>query len=138
MKNVAVYYQKDFNPFAKYNRKNFAKTHVKVFDSVIDVENTEAAELIKVYENTFRMINIALANELSQVCDKLGLNVWKIIDAASTKPFGFMKFTPGPGLGGHCIPLDPYYLSWKMRSLSFKTRMIDLASEINSQMPLIS
>lgn len=107
----------------------------KVFKKIITVENTEAAELVKVYENTFRMINIALANELSQICDKLNLNVWEIIDAAATKPFGFMKFTPGPGLGGHCIPLDPHYLSWKMRTLSFKTRMIDLASTINSEMP---
>lgn len=107
----------------------------KVFEKIITVENTEAAELVKVYENTFRMINIAIANELSQICDKLNLNVWEIIDAAATKPFGFMKFNPGPGLGGHCIPLDPHYLSWKMRTLSFKTRMIDLASAINSEMP---
>lgn len=107
-----------------------------VFDKVITVQNTEAAELVKVYENTFRMINIALANEISQVCDKLGLDVWEVIEAAATKPFGFMKFFPGPGLGGHCIPLDPHYLSWKMRTLSFKTRMIELASEINSEMPL--
>jgi UDP-N-acetyl-D-glucosamine dehydrogenase len=101
----------------------------------VPVQNAEAAELVKVYENTFRMINIALANELSQVCDKLDLNVWDVVDAAATKPFGFMKFTPGPGLGGHCIPLDPHYLSWKMRTLSFKTRMIELASEINAEMP---
>jgi len=107
----------------------------KVFEKIITVQNTEAAELVKVYENTFRMINIALANEISQVCDKLGLDVWGIIDAASTKPFGFMKFLPGPGLGGHCIPLDPHYLAWKMRNYSFKTRLIDLASEINSEMP---
>lgn len=108
----------------------------KIFDKVITVENTDAAELVKVYENTFRMINIALANELSLICDKLNLDVWSIIDAAATKPFGFMKFLPGPGLGGHCIPLDPHYLSWKMRTLSFKTKLIDLASEINSEMPL--
>jgi UDP-N-acetyl-D-glucosamine dehydrogenase len=108
----------------------------QVFDKVVPVQNTEAAELVKVYENTFRMINIALANELSQICDRLGLDVWDVIDAASTKPFGFMKFTPGPGLGGHCIPLDPHYLSWKMRTLSFKTRMIELASEINADMPV--
>ncbi|HSE44056.1 MAG TPA: nucleotide sugar dehydrogenase, partial [Gemmatimonadales bacterium] len=95
----------------------------------------EAAELVKVYENTFRLINIALVNELAQACDRLGLDVWSVIDAAATKPFGFMKFTPGPGLGGHCIPLDPHYLSWKMRTLSFKTRMIELASEINAEMP---
>ena len=81
------------------------------------------------------MVNIALVNELSQICDQLNLDVWSIIEAAATKPFGFMKFTPGPGLGGHCIPLDPHYLSWKMRTLSFKTKLIDLASEINSSMP---
>jgi UDP-N-acetyl-D-glucosamine dehydrogenase len=102
---------------------------------MVPVQNTEAAELVKVYENTFRMINIALANEFSMVCDRLGISVWEVIDAAATKPFGFMKFTPGPGLGGHCIPLDPHYLSWKMRNLSFKTRMIELASEINGEMP---
>ncbi len=107
----------------------------KVFDTLVPVESTEAAELVKVYENTFRMINIALVNELAQACDKLGLDVWGVIDAAATKPFGFMKFTPGPGLGGHCIPLDPHYLSWKMRTLQFRTRMIELASEINAEMP---
>ena len=107
----------------------------QIFDRMVPVQNTEAAELVKVYENTFRMINIALANELSMVCDRLGISVWEVIDAAATKPFGFMKFTPGPGLGGHCIPLDPHYLSWKMRNLSFKTRMIEVASEINGEMP---
>jgi UDP-N-acetyl-D-glucosamine dehydrogenase len=106
-----------------------------VFDAMVPVESAEAAELVKVYENTFRMINIALANELAQACEKLGLDVWGVIDAAATKPFGFMKFTPGPGLGGHCIPLDPHYLAWKMRTLSYKTRMIELASEINTEMP---
>ncbi len=106
-----------------------------VFDTLVPTENARAAELVKVYENTFRMINIALANELAQACDRLGLNVWDVIEAAATKPFGFMKFTPGPGLGGHCIPLDPHYLSWKMRSLAYKTRMIDVASEINAEMP---
>ena len=107
----------------------------RVFDVMVPVESAEAAELTKVYENTFRMINIALANELAQACDRLGVDVWEVIDAAATKPFGFMKFTPGPGLGGHCIPLDPHYLSWKMRTLAFRTRMIELASEINSEMP---
>lgn len=107
----------------------------RVFDTMVPVGSAEAAELTKVYENTFRMINIALANELAQACDKLGVDVWEVIDAAATKPFGFMKFTPGPGLGGHCIPLDPHYLSWKMRTLAFKTRMIELASEINAEMP---
>ena len=107
----------------------------RIFDTMVPVESAEAAELVKVYENTFRMINIALANELAQACEKLGLDVWGVIDAAATKPFGFMKFTPGPGLGGHCIPLDPHYLAWKMRTLSYKTRLIDLASEINTEMP---
>jgi UDP-N-acetyl-D-glucosamine dehydrogenase len=106
-----------------------------VFDTMVRVESAEAAELVKVYENTFRMINIALANELAQACDRLGVDVWGVIEAAATKPFGFMKFTPGPGLGGHCIPLDPHYLSWKMRTLAFRTRMIELASEINAEMP---
>lgn len=108
----------------------------KVFDKMVPVESPEAAELVKVYENTFRMINIALVNELAQACDKLGLDVWGVIDAAATKPFGFMKFTPGPGLGGHCIPLDPHYLSWKMRTLHFRTRMIEVSSEINAEMPV--
>jgi UDP-N-acetyl-D-glucosamine dehydrogenase len=99
------------------------------------VRSAEAAELVKLHENTFRMINIALVNEMAQVCERLGVDVWEVIEAAATKPFGFMKFTPGPGLGGHCIPLDPHYLSWKMRTLSFKTRMIELSSEINAEMP---
>jgi UDP-N-acetyl-D-glucosamine dehydrogenase len=116
-------------------RKAGLAVYEQIFDRMVPVQNTEAAELVKVYENTFRMINIALANELSMVCDRLGINVWEVIDAAATKPFGFMKFTPGPGLGGHCIPLDPHYLSWKMRNLSFKTRMIEVASEINGEMP---
>jgi UDP-N-acetyl-D-glucosamine dehydrogenase len=109
--------------------------YATVFDTIVPVESAEAAELVKVYENTFRMINIALANELAQACDVLGVDVWGVIEAAATKPFGFMKFTPGPGLGGHCIPLDPHYLSWKMRTLAFKTRLIELASEINAEMP---
>ncbi|MGH7505908.1 MAG: nucleotide sugar dehydrogenase, partial [Longimicrobiales bacterium] len=112
-----------------------AALYGRVFDTVVPVESVEAAELVKVYENTFRMINIALVNELAQMCDRLGVDVWGVIDAAGTKPFGFMKFKPGPGLGGHCIPLDPHYLSWKMRTLQFKTRMIEVASEINAEMP---
>jgi UDP-N-acetyl-D-glucosamine dehydrogenase len=104
-------------------------------DRMVRVSSPEAAELTKLLENTFRMINIGLANEMAQICDKLGVNVWEVIDAAATKPFGFMKFTPGPGLGGHCIPLDPHYLAWKMRTLAYKTRMIELAGEINTEMP---
>jgi UDP-N-acetyl-D-glucosamine dehydrogenase len=112
-----------------------AALYTQVFDTVVPVESVEAAELVKVYENTFRMINIALVNELAQMCDKLGVDVWNVIDAAATKPFGFMKFSPGPGLGGHCIPLDPHYLSWKMKTLAYKTRLIEVASEINAEMP---
>jgi UDP-N-acetyl-D-glucosamine dehydrogenase len=104
-------------------------------DTVVPVSSPEVAELVKLLENTFRSVNIALVNETAIVCERLGVNVWEVIDAAATKPFGFMKFTPGPGIGGHCIPLDPHYLAWKMRTLNYKTRFIDLASEINSQMP---
>ncbi|HVA56745.1 MAG: nucleotide sugar dehydrogenase [Gemmatimonadaceae bacterium] len=104
-------------------------------ESVVEVSSAETAELSKLLENTFRSVNIGLANEMAIMCDKLGVDVWEVIEAAATKPFGFMKFTPGPGIGGHCIPLDPHYLAWKMRTLNYKTRFIDLASEINSQMP---
>jgi len=104
-------------------------------DTIVPVSSPESAELVKLLENTFRAVNIGMVNEIAIVCDKLGVNVWEVIDAAATKPFGFMKFTPGPGIGGHCIPLDPHYLAWKMRTLNYKTRFIDLASEINSQMP---
>jgi UDP-N-acetyl-D-glucosamine dehydrogenase len=104
-------------------------------DQIVPVTSPEAAELVKLLENTFRSVNIGLVNEMAIVCDKLGVDVWEVIDAAATKPFGFMKFTPGPGIGGHCIPLDPHYLAWKMRTLNYKTRFIDLASEINSKMP---
>ena len=104
-------------------------------DTIVGVSSPEAAELVKLLENTFRSVNIGLVNEMAIVCDRLGVNVWEVIDAAATKPFGFMKFTPGPGIGGHCIPLDPHYLAWKMRTLNYKTRFIDLASEINSGMP---
>jgi UDP-N-acetyl-D-glucosamine dehydrogenase len=104
-------------------------------ESIVPVSSTETAELVKLLENTFRSVNIAMVNEMAIMCDKLGVDVWEVIEAAATKPFGFMKFTPGPGIGGHCIPLDPHYLAWKMRTLNYKTRFIDLASEINSQMP---
>jgi UDP-N-acetyl-D-glucosamine dehydrogenase len=105
-------------------------------DQIVTVSSPEAAELTKLLENTFRSVNIGLVNEMAIVCDKLGVDVWEVINAAGTKPFGFMKFMPGPGIGGHCIPLDPHYLAWKMRTLNYKTRFIDLASEINSEMPL--
>ena len=104
-------------------------------DTVVPVSSPEAAELVKLLENTFRSVNIGLVNEMALVCDRLGVDIWEVIDAAATKPFGFMKFTPGPGIGGHCIPLDPHYLAWKMRALNYKTRFIDLASEVNSAMP---
>jgi UDP-N-acetyl-D-glucosamine dehydrogenase len=105
-------------------------------DTLVPVSTTEAAELVKLLENTFRSVNIGLVNEMAIVCDKLGVNVWEVIDAAATKPFGFMKFLPGPGLGGHCIPIDPHYLAWKMRGLNYKTRFIDLAGELNTEMPM--
>jgi UDP-N-acetyl-D-glucosamine dehydrogenase len=103
--------------------------------TVHSVSSAEAAEMSKLLENTFRMINIGLVNELAIMCERLGVDVWEVIDAAASKPFGFMKFTPGPGLGGHCIPIDPLYLSWKMKSFNYNARFIELASEINTNMP---
>ena len=105
------------------------------FTKVHEVSSTQAAEMVKLLENTFRAVNIALVNEVALMCDRLGLSVWEVIDASATKPFGFMKFTPGPGIGGHCIPLDPHYLSWKLKTLNFYSRFIELAGEINSKMP---
>ena len=104
-------------------------------ERLVPVSSTEAAELTKILENTFRSVNIGLVNEIAIVCDKLGVDVWEVIEAAATKPFGFMKFTPGPGLGGHCIPIDPHYLAWKMRALNYKTRFIEIAGEVNAEMP---
>jgi len=104
-------------------------------ETVVPVSSAEAAEMAKLLENTFRMINIGLVNELAIMCERLGVDVWEVINAAATKPFGFMKFTPGPGLGGHCIPIDPLYLSWKMKALNYNARFIELASEINTNMP---
>src|SRR5690242_2226813 len=104
-------------------------------NTVHHVSTAEAAEMSKLLENTFRMINIGLVNELAIMCERLGVDVWEVIDAAASKPFGFMKFTPGPGLGGHCIPIDPLYLSWKMKSFNYNARFIELASEINTNMP---
>ncbi len=103
--------------------------------TVVPVSSTESAEMSKLLENTFRMINIGLVNELAIICERLGIDVWEVIDAAATKPFGFMKFTPGPGLGGHCIPIDPLYLSWKLKELHYNAKFIELASEINTNMP---
>jgi len=106
-----------------------------IVDQVVPVSSSAAAEMVKLLENTFRAVNIALVNEFLMMCDKLDLDAWEIIEAAATKPFGFTKFTPGPGVGGHCIPLDPHYLSWKLRTLNYNARFIQLASEINTAMP---
>jgi UDP-N-acetyl-D-glucosamine dehydrogenase len=107
----------------------------KAIDTIVPVSSTAAAEMVKLLENTFRAVNIGLVNEMALMCEKLGVNVWEVIAAASTKPFGFMTFYPGPGLGGHCIPIDPLYLSWKLKALNYNARFIELASEINSLMP---
>ena len=104
-------------------------------DTVLPVSSPEAAELTKLLENIFRSVNIALVNELAQLCDRMGLDVWEIVDAAATKPFGFMRFEPGPGLGGHCLPVDPFYLSWKARQYDFYTEFIELAGKVNANMP---
>jgi len=106
-----------------------------IVSQVVRVSSPEVAEMVKLLENTFRAINIGLANEVAIMCEKLGVDVWEVIDAAATKPFGFMKFTPGPGLGGHCIPIDPHYLSWKLKALDYDARFIQLAGEINTAMP---
>ena len=107
----------------------------KAIDTVIPVSSTRAAEMVKLLENTFRSVNIGLVNEVALMCGRLGVDVWEVIDAAASKPFGFMPFYPGPGLGGHCIPIDPFYLSWKLKELNYRARFIELAGEINSEMP---
>jgi len=104
-------------------------------DRVIEVTSPEAAELTKLLENIFRSVNIALVNELAQLCDRMNLDIWEVVDAAATKPFGFMRFEPGPGLGGHCLPVDPFYLSWKARQFDFYTEFIELAGKVNQNMP---
>jgi UDP-N-acetyl-D-glucosamine dehydrogenase len=104
-------------------------------DTVVQVSSPRAAEMVKLLENTFRAINIGLANEMALMSDRIGINIWEVIDAAATKPFGFMPFYPGPGLGGHCIPIDPFYLSWKVKEVGFEARFIDLAGQVNSMMP---
>lgn len=104
-------------------------------ESVISVSSARVAEMTKLLENTFRAVNIGLVNEIAIICEKLNINVWEVIDAAATKPFGFMRFLPGPGLGGHCIPVDPHYLSWKLKTLDYTARFIELAAEVNSSMP---
>ena len=135
---------------AKYQTKNTPKIiggisdnstgiakllYEQAIDSVIPVSSSKVAEMVKLLENTFRIVNIGLVNEIMLMCDKLGINVWEVIDAAKTKPYGFMPFYPGPGVGGHCIPIDPIYLSWKARMHGFEARFIDLASQVNSEMP---
>ena len=109
--------------------------YAQALEQVVAVSSTQVAEMVKLLENTFRMINIGLANEIALMCDRIGINVWEVIDAAATKPFGFMPFYPGPGLGGHCIPIDPFYLSWKTKQSGFEARFIELAGYINGQMP---
>ena len=109
--------------------------YAEAIERVVPVSSTQAAEMVKLLENTFRAVNIALVNEIAIMCDKLGIDAWEVIEAAATKPYGFMKFTPGPGVGGHCIPLDPHYLSWKLKTLNYNARFIQLAGEINTDMP---
>jgi UDP-N-acetyl-D-glucosamine dehydrogenase len=109
--------------------------YAQALASVVPVSSTQVAEMVKLLENTFRMINIGLVNEMALMCDRMGINVWEVIDAAATKPFGFMPFYPGPGLGGHCIPIDPFYLSWKTKQAGIEARFIELAGYINGQMP---
>src|SRR5213080_3977446 len=106
-----------------------------VIDNLVPVSSTDTAEMVKLLENTFRAVNIGLVNEVAIMCGRLGLDTWEVIEAAASKPFGFMPFYPGPGLGGHCIPIDPLYLSWKLKTLKYNARFINLADEINSAMP---
>jgi UDP-N-acetyl-D-glucosamine dehydrogenase len=112
-----------------------ALLYAQALETVVPVSSTRVAEMVKLLENTFRMINIGLVNEMALMCDRMGINVWEVIDAAATKPFGFMPFYPGPGLGGHCIPIDPFYLSWKTKQAGIEARFIELAGYINGQMP---
>jgi UDP-N-acetyl-D-glucosamine dehydrogenase len=112
-----------------------ADVYRRAIDSIVEVSTPEAAELTKLLENIFRSVNIALVNELAQLCDRMSIDVWEVVDAAATKPFGFMPFSPGPGLGGHCIPIDPFYLTWKAREFGFYTEFIELAGKVNEEMP---
>jgi UDP-N-acetyl-D-glucosamine dehydrogenase len=115
--------------------KRAADVYRRAIDTVVEVSTPEAAELTKLLENIFRSVNIALVNELAQLCDRMNIDVWEVVDAAATKPFGYMRFSPGPGLGGHCIPIDPFYLSWKAREFGFYTEFIELAGKVNETMP---
>src|SRR2546426_2575310 len=112
-----------------------ADVYRRAIDSIVEVSTPEAAELTKLLENIFRSVNIALVNELAQLCDRMSIDVWEVVDAAATKPFGYMRFSPGPGLGGHCIPVDPFYLTWKAREFGFYTEFIELAGKVNEEMP---
>ena len=112
-----------------------AEIYRRALDTVHEVTSPEAAELTKLLENIFRSVNIALVNELAILCDRMGIDIWEVVDAAATKPFGYMRFSPGPGLGGHCIPIDPFYLSWKAREFGFYTEFIELAGKVNEEMP---
>ena len=112
-----------------------AEVYRRAIDAVHEVSTPEAAELTKLLENIFRSVNIALVNELAMLCDRMGIDIWEVVDAATTKPFGFMRFSPGPGLGGHCIPIDPFYLTWKAREFGFYTEFIELAGKVNEEMP---
>ena len=135
---------------ARYNTRNTPKIiggvtesctrvatalYARAIETVIPVSSTRTAEMVKLLENTFRSVNIGLVNEVALMCDRLGVDVWEVIEAAASKPFGFMPFYPGPGLGGHCIPIDPIYLSWKLKTLNYRARFIELAGEVNSAMP---
>jgi UDP-N-acetyl-D-glucosamine dehydrogenase len=115
--------------------KRAADVYRRAVDTVVEVSTPEAAELTKLLENIFRSVNIALVNELAQLCDRMNIDVWEVVDAAATKPFGFMRFSPGPGLGGHCIPIDPFYLTWKAREFGFYTEFVELAGKVNEAMP---
>jgi len=119
----------------KQSRRKVVEIYKTIFDEIVEVSSAEVAEATKILENTYRSVNIALVNELKVIFDKMGINVWEVIEAAKTKPFGFTPFYPGPGLGGHCIPIDPFYLSWKARKFGINTRFIELAGEINTMMP---
>ena len=110
--------------------------YAEVCDEIVRVSSPEVAELTKLHENIFRSVNIAMVNEMSMLCDRMGIDIWEVVDAAATKPYGFMRFDPGPGMGGHCLPVDPFYLSWRAREFDMTTRFIELAGEVNQQMPL--
>ena len=116
-------------------RNRAVELYAQVCDEIVPVTTPEAAELTKLLENVFRSVNIALVNELAILCDRMGIDVWEVVEAAATKPYGFMSFKPGPGMGGHCLPVDPFYLSWRAREFDMQTEFIELAGEVNQRMP---